>query len=968
MAEIIASTYELLDRLGAGGGGVVYLAKHIRLEKEVVLKADKRKITTDPALLRREIDVLKNLSHPYIPQVYDFFVEGDTVYSAMEFIDGESLDKPLAMGVRFPQAQVIRWARQLLEALVYLHSPIHGNPPRGYVHADIKPANIMCRPNGDICLIDFNIALAIGEENVVGRSPGYASPEHYGLDYSSRGLGTKVGRTPLPGEATLTLSGEEEKQSVVSRRKIIPDERSDIYSIGATLYHLISGRRPSKDVTAVTPLTAEDASPQVCEIISKAMMLDPDQRYQTAAEMLNAFQHLHENDPRTLRRKRRIAVCAATIAFMFLLGVGSTFAGLHVKATEEEQARIAAEKKEAQERLAKEKEQLEKNALQMISDAREYLDQGDNRTATSLAIDALMLKTCYDAQAQKTLTDALGIYDLSDGFKSAYSAALSTEALKVSLSPEGKRLCALCAWELSVFDTKSGERLTVLPIEPSTLSCAVFLDEDRIAYAGPDSLRVYDLSEEKELWQGNHSTGITLSADGSRIASVYKDETVGYVYNASTGELLNTVSFDGRRQRVVFNDTFLDPKDNVFALNRDGSLLAVSFSDGGLCVYDLLNEGYIEIYDQSDYTHFEGGFSGKYLAVSAIGGGNSVFALFDMDALRFVGSIPGTTRFRMQVDESGIFMARDNLLVEFDPDTLTDQELAFTEKMIVSFRHSGNYTILATEDKRFFIYDRSAGEVKQDRTLADYNCDHVDLAGGTAIVGSMDSPMLRLLQLEAHPETEILTYEPAYRHNEARLSDDGRSVMLFRYDRFRICGSDGSIICDVELPDSEHVYDQQFRRKNGESYLEVIWYDGTVRCYSAVDGSILSEERREPPDESLYEEFFTSHYRITSPLHGTPAAYDRETGTLVRELEKDAYMTYITETGDYIISEYITAQGERYGLLLDQDLQTLAMLPDLCDVLDERLFFDYSSGNIRETHIYSLQELLDLAGQEKGRD
>lgn len=79
MQTIIASTYEVIQKLGAGGGGNVYLANHLRLNKKVVLKADKRKITTPAELLRREVDVLKNLKHPHIPQVYDFFVENDTV-------------------------------------------------------------------------------------------------------------------------------------------------------------------------------------------------------------------------------------------------------------------------------------------------------------------------------------------------------------------------------------------------------------------------------------------------------------------------------------------------------------------------------------------------------------------------------------------------------------------------------------------------------------------------------------------------------------------------------------------------------------------------------------------------------------------------------------------------------------------------------------------------------------------------
>ena len=106
MSEIIASTYEIIEKLGSGGGGNVYLAKHLRLGIRVVLKADKRKLSTDLSLLRREVDILKELNYPGIPRVQDFFAVGETVYTAMDYIEGESLDKPLKRGERFSQPQV----------------------------------------------------------------------------------------------------------------------------------------------------------------------------------------------------------------------------------------------------------------------------------------------------------------------------------------------------------------------------------------------------------------------------------------------------------------------------------------------------------------------------------------------------------------------------------------------------------------------------------------------------------------------------------------------------------------------------------------------------------------------------------------------------------------------------------------------------------------------------------------------
>ena len=100
---------------------------------------------------------------------------------------------------------------------------------------------------------------------------------------------------------------------------------------------------------------------------------------------------------------------------------------------------------------------------------------------------------------------------------------------------------------------------------------------------------------------------------------------------------------------------------------------------------------------------------------------------------------------------------------------------------------------------------------------------------------------------------------------------------------------------------------------------------------------------------------------MTSPLHGTPAAYDKNSGKLIRELESEDYLTYVTQVGDYILTEYITAKGERYGLLLDARCETLAYLPQLCDVWNGELIFDYPSGDLRKTRIYHINELKDLA-------
>lgn len=163
------------------------------------------------------------------------------------------------------------------------------------------------------------------------------------------------------------------------------------------------------------------------------------------------------------------------------------------------------------------------------------------------------------------------------------------------------------------------------------------------------------------------------------------------------------------------------------------------------------------------------------------------------------------------------------------------------------------------------------------------------------------------------------------------------------------------------FPDEDLIYDQQFRREGQTSYLEVVWYDGTRRCYSAADGTMIGEEKGEEPKKDLYEEFYTKKYRVESQLHGAPKVYDLSSGRLLGTLESDDYLTYVTQVGDCLITEYIAASKSRYGLLLNERLETLAYLPGLCDIIgDDVLIFDCESGNLRQSRLYSIQELIAL--------
>lgn len=946
MSQIIAGIYEIQKQIGSGGGGIVYLGRHLRLEKQVVLKADRRTLDTAPEVLRREVDMLKGLSHRYIPQVYDFVQEDGVVYTVMDFIEGESFDKLLHRKQPLSQPQIIKWACQLLEALSYLHS----RPPYGILHGDIKPANIMLRPDGDICLIDYNIALALGENGAVkaGFSRGYASPEHYDAEENSgkRVDAIQAETTRTLGDAALlteTAVREFSPPGISSKsgkQGVMLDVRSDIYSLGAALYHLLSGYRPEQKAQDVKPLTAEVCSPEVGDIIRKAMDPDPDIRFQSAEEMLDAFFRLHKRDRRIVRHRRRITVSIALLTVLFLVGGTGCFIGL--KQMEQRQS-----------------------ALALAEYSADSLAAGNVPDAVNKALQAIpagqsIFNAPVTAEAQNALTKALGVYDLSDGFKAIKTVELPSPPLKIEISPEGTYLAAVYAFEAAIFDLKSQEKLVTLPVRESALADVLFLNETQIVYAGIDGVTAYDLETQSVLWVGEAATTLSVSGNGDVVAAVNTDRNYADFYRVSDGVKTGTKEFGERYMPAAANDIFADPGGVVFSLNENGSLLAVSFSDGGLTVFDLENpEEDLIVYDKSDYVRFEGGFSGQYFTFAADKSDESVFGLINTAEDVYLNGYSSRNNFLLSADSQGIFLSEGSLLVEFEPDTMTETELAYTNNVnITAFSVNRGYVLAATEDNCFSFYDSGANVMSTQKCVE--NCDFVALAGKYAVAGNRNEPVLRLLELENHSETQLLSYDARYPHEEARISKNGQTAMLFSYQGFRIYDMDGKILADIELPDAENIYDQQFVKKTEESWLEVSWYNGTKRRYSAADGSLVSEETGKAPSKDLYEEFYTPRYRIASPLHGMPEVYDLESGRLAAVLEEEAYLTYVTPVEDYIITEYISASGERYGLLLNGKFEVLAHLPGLCDVNEGMLVFDYGSGNLRQCRLYSLGELTAL--------
>ena len=389
---VCLGTYEVVRKIGEGTVGDLYLGRHRRLGKPIAIKEIKSEYVSQlsPEDLKREADILKNLKNRYITQVYDFVQNGSDVYTVMDYVDGNSMQEYIDRRVRFREADIVRFLRESLEALDYLHTR---RPP--VFHRDIKPANIMIDRNGDVCLIDFNISLRANmEHEMSGYTEGYASPEqiHQGELYDRGG----------------------------NYMRVRIDGRSDIYSLGASFLALMTGQKV-RDIRArrqrVWQIPGNIYSEQLCRVIDRAIEENPRKRFQSAADMRKALDTmwLRDREYRSLRRGQTIYTAVFLVAFA--AGVFLFFYGTMQRKSEEFQNRYSRLKELTDEnsyddvisegtdilndrdytRILSRNPQEEADIYYMIADS--YFSQDDYNNAITFYRKAIELKTdnsdCY---------------------------------------------------------------------------------------------------------------------------------------------------------------------------------------------------------------------------------------------------------------------------------------------------------------------------------------------------------------------------------------------------------------------------------------------------------------------------------------------------------------------------------------------------------------------------------------------
>lgn len=364
MINIQNETYSIIRVLGTGGMSTVYLAEHRRLHTRVAIKRISKKKLKE-GNFDYEYRLLKKLHHPMLPYVLDAFEDADFEYIVEEYIPGKTLKQVLEEQGRLEEDTGRRWMLSLCDVLQYLH-----NQSPAVIYRDIKPSNIMVQPDGTLKLLDFGIArentdTSISSTNV--GSYGYAAPE-------------QLGHGPV-------------------------DERTDIYGLGMTFHHLLTGKSPYDPPYTLRP--ARELNPLLSVgmnyVLLKCTQANPARRYRDIRSLRYDLEHLYTFEKKYKQYKMRLWARRATVAVLLglslvLLGTGiwKIAATLLTSPAQQEDAYRVGLKLMEQSRY--------EEAIQSFTAALESANPGELQTLYLARGDAYYAAAQQETQAEPALT------------------------------------------------------------------------------------------------------------------------------------------------------------------------------------------------------------------------------------------------------------------------------------------------------------------------------------------------------------------------------------------------------------------------------------------------------------------------------------------------------------------------------------------------------------------------------------
>jgi WD40 repeat protein len=554
--------YRVLTLLGAGGMGAVYKAEHRLMERVVALKVVAPAVVSSPAYVerfRREVKAAARLSHPNIVATHDAEQAGDVHFLVMEYVEGTDLARWVAEHGPLPVAEACAYARQCAAGLQHAHE-------HGMIHRDIKPHNLMRTCDGSVKILDFGLARLAAE---AGSAPG-------GVTAQGTILGTVDYLAP--------------EQADDARQA---DIRSDIYSLGCTLYHLLSGRPPFPKGTLVQKVMAHqerqpqsllgprpDVPPSLVRVVERMMAKLPERRYQTPAEVFAALEpfasgtaildlgRLRKNPARsrppvqgneaTLDRlpvepsqRRRWPIAMAGLLLVLALGVLAAVVAVY----------------------------------RIQTDNGELVISSDDPDVEVVIKQNGKLVRIIDTKTNKEVTLHSGLYELE--------LKGNPEGLKLSLDRVTIRrgetvLATVERW--SRRDPGAGER----PLPPAEISrdafigadnapahvyCVTFSGDGRYFLAAGDAgsrspVRIYDgktgklvsqfVPDEDCGWSGG-----AFNPDGTQVVSWGNGSAAAYVWESATGKLL--LKLEGHKEAVA-NAAFSPDGKRIVSASHDRTL------------------------------------------------------------------------------------------------------------------------------------------------------------------------------------------------------------------------------------------------------------------------------------------------------------------------------------------------------------------------------------------------------------